>query len=70
MGERPIDYLVVNHMRAGSFGISINDLCRVYPDIIKLHQGTAKTIGMIEGFYGIFDKFHESEETVTGNQSR
>ena len=39
---------------------SINNLCRVYPDIKII--GNSKTIGMIEGFYGIFDKFHEVKD--------
>ena len=59
LGERPIDYLVVNHMES-DHSASINDLCRVYPDIKII--GNSKTIGMIEGFYGIFDKFHEVKD--------
>ena len=59
LGERPIDYLVVNHMEP-DHSASINDLCRVYPDIKII--GNSKTIGMIEGFYGIFDKFHEVKD--------
>lgn len=59
LGERPIDYLVVNHMEP-DHSASINDLCRVYPDIKII--GNSKTIGMIERFYGIFDKFHEVKD--------
>ena len=59
LGKRPIDYLVVNHMEP-DHSASINDLCRVYPDIKII--GNSKTIGMIEGFYGIFDKFHEVKD--------
>ena len=59
LGERPIDYLVVNHMEP-DHSASISDLCRVYPDIKII--GNSKTIGMIEGFYGIFDKFHEVKD--------
>lgn len=59
LGERPIDCLVVNHMEP-DHSASINDLCRVYPDIKII--GNSKTIGMIEGFYGIFDKFHEVKD--------
>ena len=59
LGERPIDYLVINHMEP-DHSASINDLCRVYPDIKII--GNSKTIGMIEGFYGIFDKFHEVKD--------
>lgn len=59
LGERPIDYLVVNHMEP-DHSASIRDLCRVYPNIKII--GNSKTIGMIEGFYGIFDKFHEVKD--------
>ena len=59
LGERPIYYLFVNHMEP-DHSASINDLCRVYPDIKII--GNSKTIGMIEGFYGIFDKFHEVKD--------
>lgn len=59
LGERPIDYLVVNHMEP-DHSASINDLCRIYPDIKII--GNNKTIGMIEGFYGIFNKFHEVKD--------
>ncbi len=59
LGERPIDYLVVNHMEP-DHSASISDLCHVYPDIKII--GNSKTIGMIEGFYGIFDKFHEVKD--------
>ena len=59
LGERPIDYFVVNHMEP-DHSASISDLCHVYPDIKII--GNSKTIGMIEGFYGIFDKFHEVKD--------
>ena len=59
LGERPIDYLVVNHMEP-DHSASINDLCRIYPDIKII--GNNKTIGMIEGFYGISEKFHEVKD--------
>ncbi|WP_294175999.1 FprA family A-type flavoprotein [uncultured Coprobacter sp.] len=59
LGERPIDYLVVNHMEP-DHSASISDLCHVYPNIKII--GNSKTIGMIEGFYGIFDKFHEVKD--------
>ena len=58
LGERPIDYLV-NHMEP-DHSASISDLCHVYPNIKII--GNSKTIGMIEGFYGIFDKFHEVKD--------
>ncbi|WP_297928266.1 FprA family A-type flavoprotein [uncultured Coprobacter sp.] len=59
LGERPIDYLVVNHMEP-DHSASISDLCHVYPNIKII--GNSKTIGMIKGFYGIFDKFHEVKD--------
>ena len=50
IGERKIDYLVVNHMEP-DHSSSIAALRRIYPDIEIV--GNAKTLQMIEGFYGI-----------------
>ena len=50
IGEREIDYLVVNHMEP-DHSSSIAALRRIYPDIEIV--GNAKTLQMIEGFYGI-----------------
>ena len=50
VGERKIDYLVVNHMEP-DHSSSITALRRIYPGIEIV--GNAKTLQMIEGFYGI-----------------
>lgn len=50
IGERKIDYLVVNHMEP-DHSSSITALRRLYPDLEIV--GNAKTLQMIDGFYGI-----------------
>ena len=50
IGEREIDYLVVNHMEP-DHSSSIAALRRIYPDIEIV--GNAKTLQMIGGYYGI-----------------
>ena len=50
IGERPIDYLVVNHMEPDHSG-SIALIKKYYPHIQIV--GNKKTFQMIEGFYGI-----------------
>lgn len=52
LGERPIDYLVVNHMEPDHSG-SIALLKKYYPNIKVI--GNSKTFGMMRGFYGIED---------------
>lgn len=52
IGERPIDYLVINHMEPDHSG-SIALIRKYYPDIKII--GNKKTFGMMEGFYGIKD---------------
>lgn len=59
LGDRPIDYLVVNHMEP-DHSASISAIRHMYPEVKIV--GNSKTIGMIEGFYGIFDKFHEVKD--------
>lgn len=51
-GDRPIDYLVINHMEPDHSG-SIPEVVRRYPHIKIV--GNAKTIEMIKGFYHIDD---------------
>lgn len=53
IGERPIDYLVVNHMEPDHSG-SMALLKKYYPDIQIV--GNKKTFQMMEGFYGITDQ--------------
>ena len=50
IGDRRIDYLVVNHMEP-DHSSSITALRQLYPDIRIV--GNAKTLQMIEGYYGI-----------------
>lgn len=52
IGDRPVDYLVVNHMEPDHSG-SLSMVKKYYP-AIKI-VGNKKTFGMIEGFYGIGD---------------
>ena len=50
IGDRPIDYLVVNHMEPDHSG-SIALIRQYYPGIQVI--GNKKTFGMLSGFYGI-----------------
>lgn len=50
IGERKIDYLVVNHMEP-DHSSSVRALRMLYPDIRIV--GNAKTLQMLQGFYGI-----------------
>ncbi len=52
IGDKAIDYLVVNHMEPDHSG-SIALIKKYYPGIQII--GNKKTFGMIEGFYGITD---------------
>ncbi|MDR0895061.1 MAG: FprA family A-type flavoprotein [Prevotellaceae bacterium] len=50
IGERPIQYLVINHMEPDHSG-SIRLIKQHYPNIVIV--GNKQTFGMIEGFYGV-----------------
>lgn len=50
IGERPIQYLIINHMEPDHSG-SIALIKQHYPDITIV--GNKQTFGMIEGFYGV-----------------
>lgn len=50
IGERKVDYLVINHMEPDHSG-SIRFIRRYFPEITLV--GNAKTLSMIEGFYGV-----------------
>ena len=52
IGDRPIDYLVINHMEPDHSG-SIALIRKYYPNIKIV--GNKKTFGMMQGFYGIED---------------
>ena len=62
LGERNIDYLIVNHMEpdhAGSIGL----LKQKYPDITIV--GNAKTADMLKGYFHIDTQFHQVIEGDT-----
>lgn len=50
IGDKPVDYLVINHMEP-DHSASIHAVREVYPEIKIV--GNAKAIQMVEGFYGI-----------------
>lgn len=52
IGDRKIDYLVINHMEPDHSG-AISLIRKYYPDIRIV--GNSKTFGMMKGFYGIDD---------------
>lgn len=52
LGDRPLDYLIVNHMEPDHGG-SIGLLRKRYPDVKII--GNKKTFDMIKGFHGISD---------------
>lgn len=52
IGDRPVDYLVINHMEPDHSG-SLALVKKYYPDIKII--GNKKTFGMMSGFYGIDD---------------
>ena len=52
IGDRPIDYLVVNHMEPDHSG-SLALIKKYYPGIQIV--GNKKTFQMAEGFYGVTD---------------
>lgn len=52
LGDKPIDYLIVNHMEPDHSG-SIELLKTRYPDIQIV--GNSRTADMLKGFYGITD---------------
>ncbi len=52
IGDRTIDYLIINHMEPDHSG-AIGLLKKMYPDITIV--GNKLTFGMLEGFYGVSD---------------
>ena len=50
LGDKPIDYLIVNHMEP-DHSSSIALIKQYYPDVTVV--GNAKTFGMIDGFYAL-----------------
>lgn len=67
LGDRPVDYLIINHMEPDHSG-AIRDLVRIYPNITLI--GNAKTLAMVEGFYDIHPNVMEIKDgdvLETGN---
>ncbi len=64
IGNKPIDYLIVNHMEPDHAGSLAQILLR-YPNITVV--GNKKTFGMIEGYFGIVPKKLEVAEGHTLN---
>jgi flavorubredoxin len=50
IGDRKLDYLVINHMEPDHSG-AISLIRSVYPDVVIV--GNKQTFGMIEGYYGV-----------------
>ena len=64
---KTLDYLIINHMEPDHSG-SISLLKQYYPEIIIV--GNSKTLGMVEGFYGVNSNFKEikdGEKLLLGN---
>lgn len=59
IGDRPIDYLIINHMEPDHSG-SIRLIKQVYPNIKIV--GNSKTLGMVEGYYGLTDGTEEVKD--------
>ena len=69
IGDRPVDYLVINHMEPDHSG-SIALIKKYYPDIQIV--GNKKTFQMMEGFYGITDgtvEVKNGDTLVLGRQT-
>lgn len=69
LGEKPIDYLVVNHMEPDHSG-SIEMIVNRYPDIKII--GNNRTADMLKGFYGITQNIHiikDGEECSIGKNT-
>lgn len=55
IGDRPVDYLIINHMEPDHSG-SISLLKQQYPNIILV--GNKQTFAMVEGYYGVTGENH------------
>lgn len=62
IGDRKIDYLVINHMEPDHSG-SLALLKKFYPDVKVI--GNKKTFNLLSGFYGIADNTVEVKEGDT-----
>ncbi len=59
IGERPLDYLIINHMEPDHSG-SIRLLRQYFPNVTLV--GNAKTLSMVEGYYGLCDNTLEVKD--------
>lgn len=59
IGDRPINYLIINHMEPDHSG-SLRLIKQHYPDIVIV--GNKQTFGMIEGYYGITTERYEVKD--------
>lgn len=59
IGDRPADYLIINHMEP-DHSSSITDVLKEYPNIKVV--GNKKTLPFIKGFYGVEPDFIEVKE--------
>ena len=59
IGDKPVDYLIINHMEPDHAG-SVQLMTELYPNL-KL-VGNKKTRPMVEGFFGINNRFIEVDE--------
>ncbi len=69
LGDKPIDYLIVNHMEPDHSG-SIEWIVSKYPNIKII--GNNRTVGMLEGFYGITENvltIKDKEELSLGKHT-
>lgn len=69
IGDRKVDYLVINHMEPDHSG-SIALLQKYYPEVKIV--GNKKTFGMLEGFYGLTSNLVEvknGDTLETGNHT-
>lgn len=69
IGNKSIDYLIINHMEPDHSG-SIALIRKHYPDIQIV--GNKQTMGMIEGYYGITDnclQVKDGDELELGNNT-
>lgn len=62
IGDRKIDYLIINHMEP-DHSSSIRSLRLLYPEVTIV--GNAKTLQMLEGFYGVDSNTLEVKEGDT-----
>ena len=59
IGDKPIDYLVINHMEPDHAG-SVQLITELYPNIQLV--GNKKTRPMVDGFFGVNNAFIEVDE--------